>query len=404
MKKALLTPLITLACYFCYAQTNTNIFPTTGFVGIGTTSPTAILEVTRGSLANSFMRLSNTGTYGSALTLGSVISNNRQESQIQYQNILGIWDMNGGSNSRLYIDPSGHVGLGTSSPSYLLSVGGNASSLNNEQASIQYLPTATSGAVGGTVSQIIANPAAASTASYYALYGESGDNSTVTSNLGLMASVTGSVIHRGTGTINQAMLLYASGFNSSFGGTIANAYGLYIGNLKVTGVTNSYGIYQASSNDINYFAGNVGIGTVDNVNWQLATSTYKLAVNGSAVATSMTVKLNANWPDYVFKKDYQLASLEEVKTYIDQNHHLPEMPSEEQVAKDGLNLGEMNKLLVKKVEELTLYLIEKDKQVKEDEIKLDSQVQYNQQQEARIIKLEKELELVLKMKTVTKNQ
>ena len=102
-----------------------------------------------------------------------------------------------------------------------------------------------------------------------------------------------------------------------------------------------------------YVNGNMGIGTTD-------PKGYKLAVDGSAIATSMTVKLYTNWPDYVFKKDYQLPPLTEVKTYIDQNQHLPEVPSEEQIAKDGLNLGEMNKLLLKKVEELTLYLIEKD--------------------------------------------
>jgi hypothetical protein len=111
--------------------------------------------------------------------------------------------------------------------------------------------------------------------------------------------------------------------------------------------------------------GNVGIGTTN-------THTYKLAVNGSAIATSMTVQGYTSWPDYVFKPAYTLPTLTEVKTYIDQNHHLPEIPSAEQIEKDGLNLGEMNKLLVKKVEELTLYLIEKDKKQneQEEEIKL----------------------------------
>ena len=85
------------------------------------------------------------------------------------------------------------------------------------------------------------------------------------------------------------------------------------------------------------------------------------------IATTVTVKLYANWPDYVFKKDYHLAPLNDVKTYIDQNHHLPDMPSETDVAKNGINLGEMNRLLTKKVEELTLYMIEKDRQIKADE-------------------------------------
>jgi hypothetical protein len=100
--------------------------------------------------------------------------------------------------------------------------------------------------------------------------------------------------------------------------------------------------------------GNIGINTTD-------PKGYMLAVNGSAIATSMTVKLNANWPDYVFKKDYSLPSLSKVKTYIDQNQRLPDMPPEAEVAKDGINLGEMNTLLTKKVEELTLYAIEQEK-------------------------------------------
>jgi len=97
--------------------------------------------------------------------------------------------------------------------------------------------------------------------------------------------------------------------------------------------------------------GNVGIGTVD-------PHGYKLAVNGNVIATSMTVKLYANWPDYVFKPQYKLPSLASVKTYIDKNQHLPEMPSEQEVKDNGINLGEMVKIQTKKIEELTLYAIE----------------------------------------------
>lgn len=102
-------------------------------------------------------------------------------------------------------------------------------------------------------------------------------------------------------------------------------------------------------------SGNVGIGTTD-------TKGYKLAVNGNVIATSMIVKLYANWPDYVFKKSYKLPSLLEVKSYIDKNQHLPEMPSETDVKQNGINLGEMNKILTKKIEEPTLYLIDQQNQ------------------------------------------
>ncbi|MEN0052365.1 MAG: hypothetical protein AAGC65_01785 [Mucilaginibacter sp.] len=112
--------------------------------------------------------------------------------------------------------------------------------------------------------------------------------------------------------------------------------------------------------------GNVGIGTTD-------PKGYKLAVNGSMIATAVTVKTYGTWPDYVFKKNYDLRSLTEVKNYINNNQHLPEIPSAEEITKEGINLGEMNKLLLKKVEELTLYLIEKDEKETRQKATIDKQ-------------------------------
>ena len=118
------------------------------------------------------------------------------------------------------------------------------------------------------------------------------------------------------------------------------------------------------SNNTNYFEtlnlvnDNVGIGTKN--------PDQKLSVNGTIHSKSVLIDLNG-WSDYVFKKDYQLRPLSEVKEYIDQNQHLPEIPSEQEMIKKGLDVGEMNKLLMKKVEELTLYLIEKDRQLKDQE-------------------------------------
>jgi hypothetical protein len=132
---------------------------------------------------------------------------------------------------------------------------------------------------------------------------------------------------------------------------------------------NSFHQFQGTSGNpilTMFNGGSVAIGTTD-------PKGYKLAVAGDAIAESMTVDLQANWPDYVFKKDYSLPLLSEVKAYIDQNQHLPGVPTAGQLSKTGINLGEMNALLMKKVEELTLYLIEKDKQDKEKEAKLQSQ-------------------------------
>lgn len=87
-------------------------------------------------------------------------------------------------------------------------------------------------------------------------------------------------------------------------------------------------------------------------------------ITSTGITHAKEVKVDqVSWPDYVFKPDYKLASLASVKAYIDQNKHLPEMPSAEQVEKEGVGLGVMNKLLTKKVEELTLYLLEQNKQM-----------------------------------------
>ncbi|WP_121810191.1 hypothetical protein [Mucilaginibacter kameinonensis] len=99
--------------------------------------------------------------------------------------------------------------------------------------------------------------------------------------------------------------------------------------------------------------GNVGIGITNPQN--------KLDVNGTIHTKVVKVDMTG-WGDYVFKPDYRLLSLSALKTYIDQNRHLPEIPSATEIENKGLDIGEMNKLLMKKVEELTLYLIEKDKQ------------------------------------------
>ena len=92
-------------------------------------------------------------------------------------------------------------------------------------------------------------------------------------------------------------------------------------------------------------------------------SDVKLAVNGRIYTTGIKVSLpiiNA-WPDYVFKKDYKLRSLEEVENYITANNHLPDVPSEAAVTTDGIDLGNMDAVLLRKVEELTLYMIQLQK-------------------------------------------
>jgi hypothetical protein len=108
--------------------------------------------------------------------------------------------------------------------------------------------------------------------------------------------------------------------------------------------------------------GNVGIGT--------SSPGYKLHVAGDIKANTF-YSATDTYADYVFDSTYQLPSLQEVKTFIKQNHHLPEVPSESEVKKDGINLGSHQVILLKKIEELTLYAIEHNEKLKLLEEKLN---------------------------------
>ena len=100
--------------------------------------------------------------------------------------------------------------------------------------------------------------------------------------------------------------------------------------------------------------GNVGIGTNN--------PDSKLSVNGTIHTKEVKVDL-IGWPDFVFNNNYELRSLDEVEQHINEKGHLPEIPSEIEVAENGINLGEMDAKLLQKIEELTLYLIDQNKQL-----------------------------------------
>jgi len=94
---------------------------------------------------------------------------------------------------------------------------------------------------------------------------------------------------------------------------------------------------------------------------------YRMSVEGKVLATDFTTLAVANWPDYVFDKAYKLKPLGEVKKYITEHKHLPNIPSAAEMEKNGIQLGEMSKKLMEKVEELTLYVLQLQEQI--DELK-----------------------------------
>ncbi|WCT13629.1 hypothetical protein [Mucilaginibacter jinjuensis] len=165
----------------------------------------------------------------------------------------------------------------------------------------------------------------------------------------------------GTDPIAVNIKVHSINFNSSW--TPLNISENDLSVTKFLPMTNEWNLYVG--NDFTSNGANLAIKAIENGNVSIGTNNTdsKLTVGGTVHATEVLVDANVAPADYVFDKEYNLVTLKDVKTYIDQNHHLPEIPSANQQVKDGINLGEMNNKLLKKIEELTLYLIEKDKQV-----------------------------------------
>ncbi|MEM9325482.1 MAG: LamG domain-containing protein [Bacteroidota bacterium] len=135
--------------------------------------------------------------------------------------------------------------------------------------------------------------------------------------------------------------------------------------LPTGGVNPTETTWLANATGDIYFPKNVGIGTSD--------PAYKLAVDGLIGCEEFRIVTDVSAvPDYVFGDAYQLSTLQEVKAYIEKEHHLPNVPSAEEVARDGLPLAAMNLKLLEKIEELTLYLIQQDKVLKEHQAIIDA--------------------------------
>jgi hypothetical protein len=98
---------------------------------------------------------------------------------------------------------------------------------------------------------------------------------------------------------------------------------------------------------------------------------FLLAVDGKIISEEVKVQLSGNWPDYVFDKKYQLLSMNELREYIAVNKHLPNIPAAAAIKQTGIELGDMQKRMMEKIEELTLYLL----QLQEKNVQLEADIQ-----------------------------
>ncbi len=308
MKTFLTTPLAILL--FTVTCKAQNTFPATGSVGIGTTTPTLGTLQINGT--NDLLSLYSTATGVAQFNA----YNNIDFRIIQRSNaVMTFWT---NTIERMRINQSGYIGIGTTTPTAALQIGNFANGAPSNQIIIPgsyNFEQIRFGQIGNGNSQL-----------------EFVNHTSASNSYGIKMLVD--VDHGASGLQIQ----YAPS-NTSYA-SLSYTTGLYL-NLS----------------------GNVGIGTT--------TPDQKLTVNGTMHSKAVVVD-NSIFPDYVFNKTYALRPLSAVKTYIDINHHLPEMPSAAEVAKNGQNLGEINALLLKKVEELTLYMIELNKTVKAQQQEIEA--------------------------------
>nr|MBP6315602.1 hypothetical protein [Chitinophagaceae bacterium] len=145
-----------------------------------------------------------------------------------------------------------------------------------------------------------------------------------------------------------------------FGGYIS---GEAIGSVRTGGV-NNYGIDFYTAYASRMSIRNNGDIVIGNVNVP-ANSPYKLYVEKGILTeqVKIAIKSTNDWSDYVFDQNYRLMPLKKLEKFIGAHKHLPEVPSAQEVVNNGLNIATMDATLLKKIEELTLYLIEQDKKI-----------------------------------------
>lgn len=390
MKKLFfITIFFLLAPLFLIAQTNT--FPASGDVGIGTTNPSAKLHIktnrdgllTFQTSDNTWLYtnwLDNTGTRRLWMGLGSDLSS---------------FNINVENGTNKILLNGGNVGIGTTSPKEKLQIG-NAFTFHDGGHDVIGFNYAASGGLDLDNSKYSAEIRFDPVNGYLGL----GTSSSVTNNptSSLFINKNG-YVGIGTSSPNEKLTVKGHvniGGDGNYRLRTRHIDGKSHVSTDVSDLFLNYGIdknvyvgsfYSGSPDSDLFVSGNIGIGTT--------TPDSKLTVKGNIHTNEVKVDLlGAIAPDYVFYKDYDLKTLQEVENYISLKGHLPNIPSAKQMEAEGIKLKEMNLKLLEKIEELTLYTINQEKRIETIE-KENTELKT---QEKRIALLEEKITLLLNKK------
>ena len=427
MKRILFSLLALFFGTFAIAQTN--IFPSTGGVGIGTLSlGSSLLKIHSNGNNYSHVLLTNTANLSYGLQFGYINAAGNDSEIWNWEN--GYFRIATNNIERFKISSSGDVGIGTSTPGARLHVvGGNIASeaavisqgynasWTNGATFMDYNPSLGYGRIGAYDY---------STPSWKNLVMEGGSlgigTITPTEKLEIVdiepslrirstdASKSSTLkLDWGTGNNHGLHLSYypytAVGFiDNMYQATAGTVYGDVHFRRNVAGAMTTTMVLKAEN-------GNVGIGTT--------TPIEKLEVNGNTLIQgnieATKVKVTAtpgSVPDYVFSKDFALRTIPELEAFIKANSHLPNIPNAKEIETNGQDVGDLQLKLLEKIEELTLYTIEQEKKIeihsKENlELKNENQELKSTLQEVlkRIEKLESSQKVsVAKTKTTKQSQ
>ena len=247
---------------------------------------------------------------------------------------------------------TGNVGIGTLTPGFSLDVAGsiNATQVFMNGSAMESSPWTTA---GNTIFYNTGNVGVGTNTPGY-LFDVAGTLN-ATSIL-----INGSPIEAPLWDLNGNDAFYSTG-NVGIG-TNTPGYALDVAgtinatDILINGAALPSSPWVVAGNDVSYTTGNVGIGTTD-------TQGYLLAVAGNMIAEGLKVELQTNWPDFVFESNFDLPSLKSVEQHIFNFGHLPNIPSAKEVGENGIDVGQMNAKLLQKIEELTLYTIQQQKEL-----------------------------------------
>ncbi|MBL7748926.1 MAG: hypothetical protein JNM19_15920 [Chitinophagaceae bacterium] len=392
-------------------------------VGIGTTVPAARLDVkTTSNYVGQFNGSAPMymGIFEGDVYRGYIGSYSGTAEDVDFGtgagNTLGKLHLTIQSNPRMTINPSGQVGIGTTSPAYLLHINGGDLFVQSSTGLIRF------GYQGANEWQMATTGAGADLRWYTTTNG----GTTITprhyfsqnGNMGI-GGFSGpgiplgrlDVIGAGTTSSTNTFLLRNSvgdtlmrvrddgrmgiGYNGSTYGRTINLGGtginFYTSNEAAFGgavfPTDTSIVIWSNSNANNYLVlqpswGNTGVGTytpnakfhlngaglIGSNSARIATN-YEWSVDGEIMCENLVMQNSTSWPDYVFEDNYPLMSIADLEESIRKNKHLPNVPSAAEIEKKGIDMGQMTRALLEKVEELTLYVIQLEKRVKAAEQK-----------------------------------